>query len=205
MLFDLAKLVPKYNMNITGVLHVGAHTGEEAPKYAECGISEVVWIEANPLLLPQLKKFVAPYGHRVIQALVSDVGGKSVTFNVANNGQSSSILDLELHAHYVKDVWYTGKQHHISTTVDELGQMYGFLHTGLNFMNMDLQGAELLCLKGSTEYLKDADYIYTEVNVGHLYRDCALIGELDEFLDEFQRVETDITAHEWGDALYIRK
>lgn len=204
MLFDLVDLKSKYDMKITGILHVGAHTGEEAPKYAECGIQNVVWVEANPLLIAPLTQFVEPYGHEVIQALVADEEGKEIEFNVSNNGQSSSILDLGLHEFYVHDVWYTGTQKHISTTIDALGKQHGFLHAGFNFLNMDLQGAELLALKGATEYIKDADYIYTEVNSGYVYKECALIPELDAFLSDFHRVETSMTPHEWGDALYVR-
>jgi hypothetical protein len=45
------------------------------------------------------------------------------------------------------------------------------------------------------------------VNTNHLYVDCALIGEIDEYLATrgFVRVETEIhDQYEWGDAFYLR-
>ena len=49
-------------------------------------------------------------------------------------------------------------------------------------------------------------YIYTEINTNTLYKDCALVSEIDEYLSKygFIRVETSMTPFEWGDALYIK-
>jgi hypothetical protein len=57
------------------------------------------------------------------------------------------------------------------------------------------------------EYLNKVDYIYTEVNSDYVYKDCALIQELDEYLLKFglHRVETSWTDCKWGDAFYIKK
>ena len=74
-------------------------------------------------------------------------------------------------------------------------------------MNFDIQGAELKALKGMEEHLSAVDYLYTEVNSDYVYKGCALIGELDEYLQRFGlfRVETKWTDCKWGDAFYIRK
>jgi hypothetical protein len=76
-----------------------------------------------------------------------------------------------------------------------------------NFLNMDIQGAELLTLKGSVKSLKHFDYIYTELNTDYLFEGCCLASEMDEFLDRhgFKRVATRMTDDNWGDALYVRK
>lgn len=76
-----------------------------------------------------------------------------------------------------------------------------------NFLNIDIQCAELLALKGMTKVINNYDYIYLEVNKEHLYKDCALIDEIDSFLNTFNftRVETFWTDYNWGDALYIKK
>ena len=75
-----------------------------------------------------------------------------------------------------------------------------------NFLNLDIQGAELLALKGMKNSLEKINYIYTEVNSAEVYKKCAQIEELDEYLSEFgfKRVETKMTPYEWGDAFYIR-
>jgi hypothetical protein len=76
-----------------------------------------------------------------------------------------------------------------------------------DFVNLDIQGAELLAIKGFGEFLNKINYIYTEINTNYLYKDCALINEIDDYLNEygFVRTETLLTNYEWGDALYIKK
>ena len=48
-----------------------------------------------------------------------------------------------------------------------------------NFLNLDIQGAELLALRGIEDNLKFIDYIYTEVNTGEVYKNCAKVYEID--------------------------
>jgi hypothetical protein len=70
---------------------------------------------------------------------------------------------------------------------------------------MDVQGFELEVLKGGKQTLDQVDYVYTEVNRDEVYEDNVYIEELDVFLSDFSRVETEWTGETWGDALYIRK
>ena len=75
-----------------------------------------------------------------------------------------------------------------------------------NFLNIDIQGAELLALKSMGNILNNFDYLYLEVNKEEVYKDCALVEEIDEYLDKynFKRVELEWTFASWGDALYIK-
>ena len=75
-----------------------------------------------------------------------------------------------------------------------------------DFWNFDIQGAELMALKGASKYLPNAKVLYLEVNEKELYKGCVLIGEIDTFLSQynFKRVITNITVHGWGDAVYIK-
>jgi sugar phosphate isomerase/epimerase len=76
-----------------------------------------------------------------------------------------------------------------------------------NFINLDIQGVELKALKGLGDYIKNIKYIYTEINTGEVYKENNTLKEMDDFLNShgFERVETEITPFEWGDAFYIRK
>ena len=47
MLIDFQYLANKYSFKPKGVLHVGAHEGQEAKAYRDLGVSKVVWIEGN--------------------------------------------------------------------------------------------------------------------------------------------------------------
>lgn len=208
MLIDLADLYTKYNMDITGVLHVGAHVGEEAEKYHSLGIRNVVWVEANPDTLGKLEATISRYsGQWLIQAVVSDTDGEEVTFRVTNDPEgttmSSSILELGVHKIHAPWVVEVEQKRLTTSTIDTLVYERG-VHD-CNFLNLDIQGAELLALKGATEFLKSCDYIYTEINSGYVYKDCALFPEIDDFLaGTFSRLETSMTKAEWGDALYVR-
>jgi len=78
----------------------------------------------------------------------------------------------------------------------------------LNFLNFDIQGVELRALKSMEKYLSNVDYIYTEINTDYVYKDCNLVGEIDEYLKKFgfTRVATKIASNfGWGDAFYIKQ
>lgn len=205
MLIAWDDLVAKYQIKPSGVLHVGAHMGEEAPIYQRAGVTNVWWVEANPALIPSLEGVVFAFGHRVIEAAIADKDDLSVSFNVTNNGQSSSLLDLKRHLQVSPEVYQVQKLHLTTKTIDSLVETHS-IH-GCDFLNMDIQGAELLALKGASKYLKTVQWIYTEINTWELYAGCARVWELDEYLaPDFVRVETALAgAVGWGDALYIRR
>ena len=76
-----------------------------------------------------------------------------------------------------------------------------------NFINIDIQGAELLAFKGASEILKNIQGIYTEVNFKELYKNCCLVKDLDSYLKKFgfKRILTTRPMHKsCGDALYLR-
>lgn len=139
----------------------------------------------------------------MIQGVVSDAVGP-VEFKITNNFQSSSILDLKTHlvehphVHVVKTVTATTVQ------LDTLVEQHAIK---ADFLNMDIQGAELKCLKGFERNLGMINAIYAEVNEKELYAGCALLPEMDSWLSErgFVRVHTHMTPHGWGDALYVRR
>ncbi len=80
----------------------------------------------------------------------------------------------------------------------------------INFINLDIQGVELNALKSMEKYLESPgiQYIFTEVNTEHVYKDCGLLSEIDEYLSRFgfERVETKMWLDcGWGDAFYMRR
>jgi FkbM family methyltransferase len=81
----------------------------------------------------------------------------------------------------------------------------GFDSALYNTLVMDVQGFEDRVLKGATQTLNQIDYIYTEVNRDEVYENCARVEQLDEYLTDFTRVETNWGGGTWGDAWYIRK
>jgi FkbM family methyltransferase len=201
MLIPLHELVHKYKINFKGILHVGAHECEELNDYERyLSRDRIVWIEAMPNKVEVCKNRYSNLN--IEQAIVSDKI-ETILFKVANNGQSSSILDFGLHSHYHPHVRYIGAFNCETKLLRDILPKYNIDY---NFLNLDIQGAELKALKGMEEYLSNVDYIYTEVNSDYVYKDCSLITELDDYLRQFGlvRVETKWTDCKWGDAFYMR-
>jgi len=199
MLIEWRELSRFFHNPVTGILHVGGHLAEEVDIYQHNKINNVVWVEADQRRADKIRKIV-PTSHIVICAVVGDEIGKEVTFHEANNGQSSSILELGTHAEVHPEVQYVSSRTVTMDTIENLG-----IDKDFNFLNLDIQGAELLALKGMGSLLDSVDYIYTEVNEKELYEGCCLISDLDDFLSDFDRVLTEMTPFGWGDSFYVRR
>lgn len=205
MLIPLEQLVDAGLIKPGPTLHVGAHTAEEADTYQDLGFSPVFWVEANPALHEPLRQRLAIFAdHHLIPTALADEPGAMI-LHIANNGQSSSLLELGTHRTQHPEVHYVDE---ITVPVDTIDHL--FLAREIpqaTFVNLDVQGAELLVLQGGTGYLESVEAIYTEVNVEEVYLGCAQMPDLDEWLRArgFERVATDMTRHGWGDALYIRR
>jgi len=208
MLIDFRTLFPKYGIRPKGVLHVGANKGEEAPVYLELGIKKQIWIEAYEPVFRLLKDNLANNPEAIAwNACVSDENGDKVTFHVSNNGsQSSSILELGTHKEVHPEVHYIN---HIEMTTQRIDKLFEnpFVNpSNYDFLNIDLQGAELKALKGMGKLIHNFKWAYLEVNQKELYQGCALVEDIDYYLGAygFTRVETRWCGNTcWGDALYV--
>lgn len=207
MLIDLHALCNKYSFVPEGVIHIGAHLGEESDKYQSLNIDNVVWVEANPELCFQLlTKFQNLKNNIVINALISDTDGEKVKFYITNNGESSSMLELDKHKHHHPHIHVTKEIILTTNRVETIVENFSLKMDKYDFLNLDVQGAELMVLKGFGELIRNLSFIYTEVNTASIYKNCAMISELDEYLLPFgfKRMETHMTEYEWGDAFYVK-
>jgi len=202
---DIKNIIKQFNINITGVLHVGAHECEEMAFYNDIGVhaNDMVWIDALESKVAQNKMRGIP---NVYHAVVTDKDDSEVIFNVANNGQSSSVLDLGIHKNYYPNITYVDKIVSKTITLNTFFQRNNLDGNKYNFWNFDIQGAELLALKGSLNYINSAKIIYLEVNEKEVYKNCGLITEIDQMLSAygFIRAITQMTSACWGDALYVK-
>lgn len=184
-----------------GILHVGAHTFEEAPLYQSLGVpnDRILWVEANPDLVPRKAS-------NVVCAAISNQDDAEANFYLTNHLQSSSLLKLKTHRDAHPWVHETSQRRVQTVTLNTLLRRRPLPPDAFDFLNLDIQGAEKMALEGATELLPHLRSIYTEVNVAELYEHCAQMDDLDAFLVPygFQRVETVITEHGWGDAFYIK-
>lgn len=209
MLIPFKDIVRKYGKP-NGVLHLGANIGEEAQAYHENGVGKVIWFEGNPELYETLNANISKYpGQGAYNHCVGDYDGETV-LHISNNGsQSSSVLELGTHKTAHPEVYYVKD---VLVKINRIDSLFpwgidGSL-SGLDFLNIDLQGYELQALKGMGKILEYFKYAYLEVNKEELYKGCALIGEIDAYMKSFgfKRVETKWAGNTgWGDALYIKR
>jgi FkbM family methyltransferase len=205
MLINFTNLRRKYNMNINGVVHIGAHYGEEIQEYVDNGIQKITVFEPLSKNFEVLAERLQDVNADIqgYQTALGSERGTATMYLSSNEAQSSSILKPKEHLEHHPDVTFDGTEEVEVSLLDDydLGES--------NFINMDVQGYELEVLKGGTETLKRVDYVYCEVNRGEMYENNAMIDDIDEYLGGygFERVETywPETWYKWGDALYIKK
>jgi len=207
MLLNFEQLVVKYNLQIKGIIHCGANECQEKDIYERFGIKPVFWIEAIPEVFDKMKVILRSYERNFhLCACLSDTDNQTVDFNISNNGmQSSSMLEMGEHLNIHPGINFERKIRLKTTRLDTIFSTYnlnGYL------INLDLQGAELMALKGLGEKLSEVSALYMEVNKKETYKGCALVEDVDTYLGKygFVRVETGgWVGDSWSDALYLRK
>lgn len=201
-----------------GVLHVGAHLGEEVAAYLEAGFSPVVLIEANPGLHAELlSRFAGEERVKVFScAIAAENGVADLRLHTSRSGsvEPASILPLGRFKEIVKTLQTPATIRVPCYSLDSFLDRNGFLPQQFSLLNVDVQGAELLVLAGARHTLESIDAVIAEVSLVELYEGGALEGAVVEFLGAlgFSRVESVYhTLHDdastflaWGECLFLR-
>jgi FkbM family methyltransferase len=205
---DLAVLARRHGLRLRGVVHVGAHKGEEVETYRTLGVQKMLLVEANPEIHAELAAKCAGDPTIVtVQAAASDRSG-SVTLRVSEFSQASSLLrpalTVELYpfTRTVKQIEVEARR------LDRIVSDAGLRRDDFNLLNIDVQGAELMVLRGAEKLLAKVEMVNVEVNFDELYEDAAQIEEIDKYLGErgFRRVALACPYdRSWGDAVYVRE
>jgi FkbM family methyltransferase len=205
-MLDLPDLFREHRILPRGVVHVGAHEGQELPVYLAMGFGRVLLVEANPAVFARLASAVgaAPGVELAAYALCDREG--TVDLRVTSFDQSSSLLALKRHREVYPEIEESEVVAVPARTLDGLLEERGAA-ADFNLLVLDVQGAELLVLQGAERTLAGLDAVVSEINFEELYEGCALAGELDAFLAArgFARAATSCYHHpSWGDAFYRR-
>ena len=191
---------------IKGLIHVGAHHGEERDVYAAHGLN-VLWVEAIPEVHENLKVLLAAYPkQQAVCNLVTDVEGGECKLNISSNdGCSSSIFDLAGHKKLYPEVSYTGSITLRSVTLATLVRKLRLDLKNYDALVMDTQGSELLVLKGATSILPAFRFIETEAADFESYAGSCRLSDIDDFLRQqgFSRVVKSRFAHKAGVGSYF--
>lgn len=195
----------------TGIVHVGAHRAEELEAYLALRPDLIIWIEADPDLVRATNARVTSTGDKgkqlVIKALIADEDGRRMEFNrFSNDGGSSSLFrsNERLRARF-PGVRETGEVLSlISRRLDTTLREARIAPSDIDVLVLDIQGAELMALRGAGEYLKAASFVESEVSTQEIYRGAPLGRDIDAFLSSqgLRRI-TRLPVH--GDAVYARQ
>lgn len=205
MLIPIDVLLRKYQIKPKAVLHVGANEGQEARAYMNAGIPNGLFIEALPEVYTKLSHNLVQTPYTAAKACITDRDYDTVTFNVANNGgQSSSVLQFgqpHLSAH--PEVKMTRA---ISMKTIRLDTLLSNTDMKFDFINFDLQGAELLALHSLGARMKDVQVAYLEINKRETYKGCALIDEVTAFMNKHGLYMVEQSAwigDTWADSFWL--
>ena len=191
---------------VKGIIHIGAHNLEELPAYLKGKVKRIIWIEANPKKYNFIEEKLRRYENMTLGKFAAGRKNASHTLNLANNGQSSSILEFGTHKISYPDINYIDRIQVETKPLDDWLDENCKNKNEYNFINIDIQGFELEALRGMPNQLEIAEYIYLEVNFEEVYRGCSQIKDIDKFLFKFgfTRVGLRKTDKGWGDAIYSK-
>ena len=161
--------------NAKGILHLGAHKGTEAEVYNWFG-KKVIWIEAIPYIYDQLRENIYSYkNQKAYCVLLGDQDDIKKDFNISNNdGASSSIYKFSKNTlsnkYFPNRVLKMEKKINlIMNRLDTIIERNKITTSEYDHWIVDLQGAELIALKGAVKALEDCKSISIEVSKVDIY------------------------------------
>lgn len=177
-------LVRQGGVPVRGIIHVGAHIGQEHNDYLSSGVRRQIWIEPVPEYFDDLKIRLKDVPEaRAFRVACGDHEGETVFHKVEGyHGQCGSILRMkrlsELHPslHPREEIKVP------VVLLDDLLDREGINRDEYNLLVCDVQGYELHVLRGARRLLKKVDYAIIEVAKTELYEGCALKDDIDREL-----------------------
>jgi FkbM family methyltransferase len=143
------------------------------------GLSEVIGFEPVTAECDKLNAFNIP-NHRYLPYFIGD--GTERDFHLTNTIMTSSLYEpnTPLLRKFVMlhEQTYTKEVTRVSTRrLDDLAEV-----AGIDFLKVDVQGAELDVIRGATRLLRDTVVIESEVEFLEMYKGQPLFGDIDAAL-----------------------
>lgn len=164
----------------SGVLHIGAHHGQEAEKYNTYGKS-VIWIEGKPSTFKILESNISIYPQQsAILALLGSIDSKQVNFFLTDNDNMSASIyrGKKNHQFNFKNIGVEQLKVRRLDSIFEDADIRGF-----DYWILDVQGAELDVLRGAGRLIRHAKYLHVEVSTFEIYENQTLFDELERFCE----------------------
>jgi FkbM family methyltransferase len=205
-------------VEVRGVIHVGAHEGQEVDPYLAHGCERIVLVEPNPDACRILReRFGSCREVHVIEAAALDEAGTAalrIHTSRSGSAEPASVLELKRFKEIVPTLETPRTLEVDADRLDMLLKRSGIDGADFQLLNVDVQGAELRVLRGAERTLTSVAAVLVEVHVVELYDGAASEREVDEFLTERGFERADVVYHElynehgtfpaWAEALYVR-
>ena len=205
--------------DVRGVIHVGAHQGQEVDAYLAHGCQRIELIEPNPDACRILRERFGsrPEVHVIEAAALDQPGLTTLHIHTSRTGSTepASVLPLKRFKEIVTTLKTPQAIEVCADRLDGLLDRFDLNGDHFQLLNIDVQGAELRVLRGAERTLASVAAVVVEVHVIDLYDGGASEGELDEFLKQRGFERADVIYHElydergtfpaWGEALYVRR
>ncbi len=173
-------------------MHVGANTGQERALYSEYGL-RVLWVEPIAEVFDELVANLASYPRqRAIRALLTDQDDAEYDFGISSNkGQSSSLLPLARHREMWPRIEYVESRRLRGITLQSLFRRERLSARDYQALVLDVQGAELMVLKGAGDLLQEFRFIKAEAADFESYAGGARLDDLQVYLQNAGFAEKD--------------
>lgn len=195
----------KYDFsNVVGVIHVGAHHGQEHEEYTnQFGPwTSTHWFEPLSSVYKVLEsRLGGKFGVKLYNyALGPEESVMSIWEDSENGGQSSSLMKPKECLQEWDHITFTQSTEVQVRTLDSFGI------TDSNMLVIDAQGYELEVLKGSVKTLERMTHVFCEVNLREMYEGCPTMEDISNFLSQYGFVprENWWTPYNWGDVYWSR-
>jgi len=174
-------LIDHYIAKSSGVLHLGAHKGQERVQYHKLN-KRVLWVEANPYIFKELSQNLINYPlQEGFCALLGSIDGTIHDFYLSNNseGVSSSIFEFGQFGTGPQSLWpnlnlqMTDTLSLSSISLDTLLKTTHKKASEFNFWVIDLQGSEQLLLKGAKQSIHSCQALLIEISTVEVYKNAA--------------------------------
>lgn len=198
--------------NATGILHLGAHLGQEADAYQQLG-KPVCWIEAQPDIHEKLAEKLRKYPDQTsLCALLGRKNGEMSKLHISSNAQgvSSSVYPFGEFGSGEKSLWPDLDLKMISSyslptiRLDTLLLANDIDPSSFSHWVVDLQGAELPALQGAKNVLSTCNSMFVETSTVEVYKGGTAWPSLKNWLARkgFRAVWPPTKQHD--DVLFIR-
>ncbi len=188
------------------ILEAGAHIGRDTIKMAkEWPHATIHAFEPVPHLFEELKKNTTTVSNvHCYNVALSNQSGSATFYQ--SGGRSTATSSLLAPKEYLKEHPTTTFEKIIvpTITLDDWAKCNRIIQ--VDFMWLDMQGAELLALQAGIDLLKTVKAIYCEVSFQERYENNPLAHTIKAWLAQqgFMSIKEDIQNKPWGNVLFIK-